>query len=310
MHTVKHRSSSLRAFTLIELLVVVAILAVLMALLFPAFRAVRCQAHGIVCMSNLRSIATDFNYIADNPPSIKKLFFNNYSANVFGLTSFIDRVYGTGAYSPTDENGNPVDHDTPFGAPGQAGVYQCPAAYQNLTVTPHARVLEGAVQPATKTNLAFFARLFEVWRETPSGNTERHYVSLGRHIFNSWQRAAQIPLVLDADVEKLGPLMRLASPHLTAPAVEPFGPYSANSNYVYGRRYFPSGRHCGKFNVALLDTSVHSFPADSDPRMHALVNWSDAQYDGHWDQYGNYQGPGDMQWAYISDGSLASTLVY
>ncbi len=56
-----------RAFTLIELLVVIAIIALLLAILIPALNAVKQQATGAVCLSNLRGISMCwYLYAEDN----------------------------------------------------------------------------------------------------------------------------------------------------------------------------------------------------------------------------------------------------
>ena len=58
-------------FTLIELLVVIAIIAVLMAILVPALRAVREQGQRAVCMSHVKSLLTGSHaYAADWDDSI------------------------------------------------------------------------------------------------------------------------------------------------------------------------------------------------------------------------------------------------
>lgn len=56
-----------RAFTLVELIVVVGILAVLAALLMPAFNKVRRQARTVACLSNLRRLHQTFDqYVIQN----------------------------------------------------------------------------------------------------------------------------------------------------------------------------------------------------------------------------------------------------
>lgn len=56
-----------KAFTLIELLVVIAIIAILMAILMPALRAVKDQGRRIHCVSNVRTLAMGwFMYQDDN----------------------------------------------------------------------------------------------------------------------------------------------------------------------------------------------------------------------------------------------------
>jgi prepilin-type N-terminal cleavage/methylation domain-containing protein/prepilin-type processing-associated H-X9-DG protein len=64
-----HRQSSLRGFTLIELLVVIAILAILIALVMPAYRMVTSASQSAACISNLKQFssvitvaASDYGY--------------------------------------------------------------------------------------------------------------------------------------------------------------------------------------------------------------------------------------------------------
>jgi prepilin-type N-terminal cleavage/methylation domain-containing protein len=59
-------TSKRRAFTLIELLVVIAIIAVLAAILFPAFTQAREGARRIVCVSNLRQIGMGLQMYAQD----------------------------------------------------------------------------------------------------------------------------------------------------------------------------------------------------------------------------------------------------
>ena len=58
-----------KGFTLVELLVVIAIIGILMALLFPAFAAVRGAARSTQCKSNLRQFAICLLAKASNSPN-------------------------------------------------------------------------------------------------------------------------------------------------------------------------------------------------------------------------------------------------
>ncbi len=69
-----------RAFTLIELLVVVAIIAILAAILFPAFASARDKARSTVCISNGRQIGMAVSMFAQDHDEQMPIF-NMYNSN-------------------------------------------------------------------------------------------------------------------------------------------------------------------------------------------------------------------------------------
>lgn len=109
-----------RAFTLVELLVVVAVLAVLGALLFPAFRRAQASARNAGCLANLRQIGTAIvSYASDHDgtlPGPCSTAMNIYDQDVGHLTGTLPLSYYLATY---------------FGVPGGKAEYvsvlQCPA---------------------------------------------------------------------------------------------------------------------------------------------------------------------------------------
>jgi prepilin-type N-terminal cleavage/methylation domain-containing protein/prepilin-type processing-associated H-X9-DG protein len=89
----RRRSGARRAFTLIELLVVIAIIALLAAILFPAFSMVRERAKATSCMSNMRQIGSALTmYLND-----KSEFYPPFVVGEFAASSVANGGQGLGA---------------------------------------------------------------------------------------------------------------------------------------------------------------------------------------------------------------------
>jgi prepilin-type N-terminal cleavage/methylation domain-containing protein len=93
-----------QAFTLIELLVVIAIVAILAALILPAFTRAKDQAARIQCLSNLRQIGYAVSLYADeNDDTLPTV--EDWPA--FGGQRGISGVYSSDLYDPTNRPLNP-----------------------------------------------------------------------------------------------------------------------------------------------------------------------------------------------------------
>ena len=104
-------------FTLIELLVVISIIAILMAIMMPALRTARAQAHRVWCLSNLRGMMTSVAaYSADNDGKMISIPNNGQEGFVqgyypyFGLLNAFGMLINYGAldqanlHCPTDNH--------------------------------------------------------------------------------------------------------------------------------------------------------------------------------------------------------------
>jgi len=167
---------------------------------------------------------------------------------------------------------------------------------------------EEAIMRPEDVSYGFNARLRKVFRysEEESEWLER-YVKLSLNMY-SWPNAPRTALILDVDARAA--IEAGSSPHLIAPPNEPIEPGSpeetsigyqpglSSSGLIYGRKWFPSQRHQGKTNVALLDGSVRSIKdllAESE-----RINWIDAEYPGRWIN-GSYELPPGVESSEMTD---------
>jgi len=136
-------------FTLIELLVVIAIIAILASLLLPALSAAKARTKRVVCLNNLKQLATAWTmYHSDNNGQLASCvpyhlpIATNLNAWVLGnaQTEPQDPAYGQLDPNVSDAtNAACLTRGTLFPYTKATGIYCCPQDHRNLNSVPYVR---------------------------------------------------------------------------------------------------------------------------------------------------------------------------
>lgn len=243
------------AFTLIELLVVLGIIALLIAILFPALGAGRAAAHDLRCRANMRTVLIDFIDFADETGAGRRGDSDFFGPTRFRLEDFQERVYGIDEFwTGADVERMPL---SPSAQP-----LMCPAGSNTLERRSGMPCSSGAVGPQRNVTTGFNRRLHKRTRYDNDGNPFSANAKLTHRILMN----PDVPLLFDVDGDEA--VAREALPYYAAP---PIDRKTGDDIYSGGEFWFPSMRHRGRINIGFVGGHVLSSSA---PLSEPWADWS------------------------------------
>lgn len=242
-----------RGFTLGETLIVVAIIALLISLILPAISAVRGQANGLLCASNMRTISMQFQAFADGTGPRGRGDSESLGTTRFRIGDFQESQYGIDEFwdrSAEAEVALVAGRDPMI----------CPSNRGELVRRRGAPCGRESIAPDANVSLAFNMRLARA--VVTVNGVPRLSPSAATFVRSDIQNHPLVPLVFD-----------VAGTRAVGTGVEPFyaaPPVQAGDPYAGGRFWFPASRHRGKTNVAFVGGHVLSSAAPAEESW----NWA------------------------------------
>ena len=229
-------------FTLIELLVVVSIVTALLGVLFPALSAVRSSARGLVCASNMKSVATEFTWFADGTASSGRGDSESLGRGRFRIDDFQESLYRIDEFW-TGPVGEPQTLD------GRNELMLCPAGATRLSKRDGAPCGSAAIGPVEDVSIGLNMRFRRATMEF-KGKTVLSPVA-STFVHTSVLNHPYAPIAMD--VNGVEAQRRTLEPFYIAPPLN-----DVEDPYADGRHWFPASRHGGRVNAAFVGGHVLS----------------------------------------------------
>ncbi len=233
-----------RGFTLVELLVVFAIIGLLLSMLVPSFRSARGQMRTLMCASNLRTAALEFQLFAGGESKGGRGESEKLGKNKFWIDDFQAYLYGTGDF---------------WDAAGVSSVTMrageqlllCPAGPKTLVKTSKMPFGADAVGPPENVSIGVNSRLYRSVEKNSQGDLVLASKT-STHVGSNVVSHPYVPLLFDVDGREA--VNRGVSPFYSAPR----GRVGIGDPYASELLWFPSARHRGGTNVAFVGGHVQT----------------------------------------------------